>query len=291
MSNHPSPFTLEVPDPTLADLAQRLSRTRWPDEPPLAPWTSGTSLDYMKELAAYWQRGFDWRVHEVALNALHQFTVPLSGIEQLHFIHEPGVGPDPMPLLLAHGWPGSILEFMAVIPLLTDPGRHGGHPADAFTVVAPSLPGYTLSYTAGQRRFGVEEIAQTFHALMTEVLGYERYGAQGGDWGSFVASLLALRWPDKVIGIQLNMLPLRLDARARATPSEEERQFADAARRWVREETGYQAIQGTKPQTLAFGLNDSPVGLAAWIVEKFRTWTDCQGEPENAVPRDQMLAN
>ncbi len=287
----PVPYTLHVPQATLDDLAERLSRTRWPDEPPLEPWSSGTSVDYLKGLAAYWQDGFDWRAEEARLNALRQFTLPLAGLEQLHFIHEPGVGPAPMPLLLSHGWPGSVFEFLEVIPMLTDPARHGGDAADAFSVVAPSLPGYALSFTPGQPRLGVEAIAQVFRTLMVDVLGYTRFGAQGGDWGAFITSLLGLHWPGNVAGIHLNLLALRRDLPARDAPNEAERRYAEELQQWLREETGYQAIQGTKPQTLAFGLNDSPAGLAAWIVEKFRSWSDCDGNPERAISRDRMLAD
>jgi pimeloyl-ACP methyl ester carboxylesterase len=285
-----SPFRLHVPDEVLADLQTRLRLTRWPDEPAGAPWASGTSLAYLRELAAYWQLSFDWRAQEAALNRLRQFTVPIDGTD-LHYIHEVGVGPDPIPLLLCHGWPGSVLEFLEIIPMLTDPGRHGGDPADAFTVIAPSLPGYTLSYRPGQPRFGAEQIATCLHTLMRDVLGHARFGAQGGDWGSLVSTLLGLRWPEEIIGIHLNMLSLRRDPAARAEPTPEERAFYETSQRWLRAEGGYQAIQATKPQTLAYALTDSPVGLAAWIVEKFRTWTDCDGAPENAVSRDRMLAN
>jgi microsomal epoxide hydrolase len=290
VATQPAPFQLHVPEAVLEDLQTRLRLTRWPDEPEGAPWASGTSLAYLRGLTAYWQGPFDWRAQEASLNRLRQFTVAVAGID-LHFIHEPGVGPAPMPLLLCHGWPGSVLEFLEIIPMLTDPGRHGGDPADAFTIVAPSLPGYTLSYRPGQARFGAEEIATTLHALMHDVLGHDRFGVQGGDWGSLVATLLGLHWPGEIIGLHLNMLSLRRDPEARADPSDEERAFHDTARRWIREEGGYQSIQATKPQTLAYALTDSPVGLAAWIVEKFRTWTDCDGDPENAVSRDRMLAN
>jgi microsomal epoxide hydrolase len=290
MAATPRPFRLHVPDEALVDLQTRLRLTRWPDEPASAPWASGTSLEYLRELTAYWQGSFDWRAQEAALNRLRQFTVEVDGIG-LHYIHEPGVGPEPMPLLLCHGWPGSVLEFLEIIPMLTDPGRHGGDPADAFTIVAPSLPGYTLSYRPGQARFGAEEIARTLHTLMHEVLVHDRFGVQGGDWGSLVSTLLGLHWPNEIIGIHLNMLSLRRDAEARANPTEEERDFYEASQRWIREEGGYQSIQATKPQTLAYALTDSPVGLAAWIVEKFRTWTDCEDHPERAVSRDRMLAN
>ena len=286
----PRPFRIEIPDATLEDLRARLARTRWPDEAPEAPWTYGSSVDYMRSLVEYWHDRFDWRRQESALNALRQFTVPLSGID-LHFVHEPGRGPNPMPLLLSHGWPGSIVEFASLIPMLTDPARFGGDAADAFTVVAPSLPGYTLSFRPGQPRFGIEAIADVFAQLMTEVLGYRRFGAQGGDWGAFVTSRMAHVYPERLAGIHLNMLAVRRDPATVADPTPEEQVFLRELAHWLKEETGYQWIQGTRPQTLAFGLTDSPVGLAAWIVEKFRAWSDCGGNPDNAFTRDAMLAN
>ena len=286
----PRPFRIEIPDATLEDLRARLARTRWPDEAPEAAWTYGSSVDYMRSLVEYWHDRFDWRGQESALNALRQFTVPLSGID-LHFVHEPGRGPNPMPLLLSHGWPGSIVEFASLIPMLTDPARFGGDAADAFTVVAPSLPGYTLSFRPGQPRFGIEAIADVFAQLMTEVLGYRRFGAQGGDWGAFVTSRMAHVYPERLAGIHLNMLAVRRDPATVADPTPEEQVFLRELAHWLKEETGYQWIQGTRPQTLAFGLTDSPVGLAAWIVEKFRAWSDCGGNPDNAFTRDAMLAN
>src|SRR5262245_52916302 len=184
-----TPFTLAVPESALADLRERLGRVRWPDEIPGGAWSYGTDLAYMKSLVGYWREQYDWRAHEAALNRFQQFIAPVAGID-VHFLHEPGVGPRPLPLLLAHGWPGSVWEFHRIIPMLTDPGRHGGDPADAFTVVAPSLPGYGFSFTPNQPRFGIVEIAEALAGLMTDVLGYARFGAQGGDWGSFVASRL-----------------------------------------------------------------------------------------------------
>lgn len=275
----PKPFQLRIPDSQIADLRARLARTRFPDEPPLEPWSTGASVSYLKELIQYWEQRFDWRAQEAQLNALRQFTVPIHGID-LHFIHEPGRGPNSVPLLLSHGWPGSVIEFRRLIPLLTE----------RFTVVAPSLPGYTLSFKPGQKRFGVEEIADVFAELMTDVLGYPRFAAQGGDWGAFISSVLGMRHPDKLIGVHLNLLAVRRDPREPATNAEEAAYLVQLAR-WLKEETGYQWIQGTKPQTLAFGLTDSPAGLAAWIAEKFRTWTDGDGVIENAVSRDDMLAN
>jgi pimeloyl-ACP methyl ester carboxylesterase len=286
----PSRFVLHIADEILDDLRDRLGRVRWPDEPAVAPWSTGTSVEYLKGLVDYWRTAFDWRAQEALLNGFRQFTAPLAGID-LHFIHEEGKGPSPMPLVLSHGWPGSIVEFRRLLPMLTDPARFGGDPRDAFTVVAPSLPGYTLSFKAGQRRFSVDEIADVFARLMTDVLGYERFGAQGGDWGAFVASRLGYQFAKRVIGIHINLLAVRRDPAMIEKPSEEEQKFLAELNHFLKEETGYQWIQGTKPQTLAFGLTDSPAGLAAWIVEKFRTWTDCDGDPVNAVSRDDMLAN
>ena len=285
-----TPFELRVPGEALEDLRARLARVRFPDEPPLAPWSTGTSVAYMKALVDYWRDRFDWRAQEARLNAFRQYTVPIAGID-LHFICEEGKGPAPMPLLISHGWPGSVFEFLELIPMLTDPARYGGDPADSFTVVAPSLPGYTLSFRSGQERFGVERIAEVCSHLMTDVLGYERFAAQGGDWGAFVASRLGYQFAERVIGIHLNLLAVRRDPKMIASPTDEERRFLAELDHWLKEEMGYQWIQGTRPTTLAFALTDSPAGLAAWIVEKFRAWSDCDGTPENAIDRDTMLAN
>jgi microsomal epoxide hydrolase len=286
----PKPFKVHVAAEVLADLHERLARARFPDEPPIEPWTTGTSVEYMRELLRYWCDGFDWRAQEAKLNAFPQFTVPLAGID-VHFIHAPGKGPKPFPLLLSHGWPGSVFEFYKIIPMLTDPARFGGDPADAFTVVAPSLPGYAFSFKPNQPRFAVEQIAEMFAQLMTDVLGYRRFAAQGGDWGSFITSRLGYAFADRVVGIHLNMLSVRRDPKMLANPTSDEKVFLDQLSHWLKEETGYQWIQGTKPTTLAFGLTDSPLGLAAWLVEKFRSWTDCDGNPERALMRDEMLTD
>ncbi len=286
----PAPMRLQVDERVLVDLRERLSRTRWPDEPPGEPWATGSSVAYLKSLCRHWGSGFDWRAQEAALNRFRQFTVPLAGID-LHFIHEPGQGPAPLPLLLSHGWPGSLFEFLHLIPPLTDPAAFGADPADAFTVVAPSLPGFTLSFRPGQPRFGVEEMADAFAVLMREVLGYPRFAAQGGDWGAFVATRLGYRYPERLLGIHLNFLALPRDPRPPKDPTPEEQRYLDELNHFLKEETGYQWIQGTRPQTLAFGLTDSPAGLAAWIVEKFRSWSDNDGDPSSAIPRDTMLAN
>jgi pimeloyl-ACP methyl ester carboxylesterase len=283
------PFTLSIDDAAIADLRARLARVRWPDEAPDAPWRYGTSVAFMHELVDCWKRDYDWRRTEAALNAWPQFVTTLDGID-VHFLHVEGRGPRPRPLLLSHGWPGSVLEFIKLIPRLTDPAAHGGDPADAFTVVVPSLPGYTLSFRENQKRCALADIGAMFDELMTR-LGYARYGAQGGDWGAFVTAWLGARRSAHLYGIHLNLLPLRRDPAMFADPGEDERRYLGELETFLKEETGYQWIQGTRPQTLAFALSDSPVGLAAWIVEKFRAWTDCDGDPRNALSMDEMLGN
>jgi len=284
------PFSLRVPDNAITDLRERLARTRFPDQAPGDPWAYGTSVDYLRALIEYWCTNFDWRAQEARLNAFPQFKAPLHDID-VHFLHVPGKGPNPCPLLLMHGWPGSVFEFMDIIPRLTDPARFGGDPADAFTVVAPSLPGYGMSFRPGQKRFGIEEIADCLADLMTETLGYRRFAAQGGDWGGITASRMGYAHADKLIGIHVNLLAVRRDTNMVSNPTPEERTYLGELAQWLKEETGYQWIQGTRPQTLSFALTDSPAGLAAWIVEKFRVWSDCNGDVESAFTRDQLLAN
>lgn len=286
----PTPFTLHVPDADIADLHDRLSRTRLPDQTPGEAWAYGTSRAYMAGLIDYWRTRFDWRAEEAALNALPQFKAAIDGIE-LHYIRAEGQGPDPMSLLLMHGWPGSVFEFIDLIPRLTDPARFGGDPADAFTVIAPSLPGYGLSFAPNQKRFGIAAIADVMATLMTDVLGFDRFAAQGGDWGAFTCSALGVRHAGKLIGLHQNMLSLKPDPSPPADASAEERRYAEEIAEWAREETGYIQIQGTRPQTLAYGLTDSPAGLAAWIAEKFHVWTDHDGDFETVVARDRLLAN
>lgn len=284
------PFVLSIPNEAIEDLRDRIAATRLPDEVPGEPWAYGASVDYVRDLLTYWRTEFDWYAQEKALNSFPQYKTPLHGID-LHYLHVAGRGPDPIPLLLMHGWPGSVFEFIDIIPRLTDPAAFGGDPQDAFTVVAPSLPGYGPSFTPGQKRFGVGDIADCFVELMTGVLGYPRFAAQGGDWGGFIASCLGVFHPDKLIGIHLNMLGLRPDLPPPPEPTEEERRYLAEIAHWLKEETGYQWIQGTKPQTLAFALSDSPAGLAAWIAEKFRTWSDNDGTIESAISRDRLLGN
>ena len=262
--SQPVPFSLHVPDAAIADLRDRLSRTRFPDRAPGDPWAYGADPGYMNDLIGYWRDRFDWRAPEALLNSFPQFKVPLHGID-LHYLHVPGKGPDPKPLLLMHGWPGSVFEFGDIIPRLTDPARFGGDAADAVTVIAPSLPGYGLSFTPGQTRFGIHAIADCMADLMTEVLGFRKFLAQGGDWGAFTASALGVRHPGKLAGIHLNMLSTNPYTPPPANPTPEEQHYFNQVAAWAKDGTGYIQIQGTKPQTLAFALTDSPAGLAAWI--------------------------
>ena len=281
------PFRIEIPQADLDDLRDRLTRTRWPDELPDVGWDRGVPLAYLKELAEYWRTEYDWRAAEAKLNQYPQFITEIDGAN-VHFLHVSSPEPDALPLLVTHGWPGSVAEFLDVIEPLRDPEAHGGRAEDAFHVVCPSLPGYGFSEPTRTRGWDPARIADAFAELMQR-LGYARYGAQGGDWGALVTSLLGLNDPAHVAGIHLNM-PLAVPSDASDLTDAEKADVASMAQ-WQDQESGYQRIQGTKPQTLGFGLMDSPAGLAAWIIEKFRSWSDCNGNPENAISRDRLLTN
>ena len=285
------PFKIAVPDEVLADLRARLERTRLPGEIPGSEWDYGTNLAYLRELVDYWRTRYDWRAHERALNRFAHFRAAAGG-EHLHFIHERGRGPNPKPLLLLHGWPGSVYEFMELIPRLTNPAAHGGDARDSFTVVAPSLPGYGFSAHPRTCAMNIQAMADIMFKLMHEVLGYDRFGAQGGDWGAAITSRLGEVYRDRLYGIHINMVAVgAAEGRRPAELNDAEKVFLGDLERFRRDETGYQWIQGTKPQTLAYALNDSPAGLAAWIVEKFRTWSDCRGDVERRFSKDQLLTN
>ena len=286
------PFTIDVPDEVLVDLRERLARTRLPDDLPGTAWDYGTDREYLEELLAYWRDEFDWRSQEWLLNGFDHFKTDVDGLD-VHFIHQRSPHEDALPLVITHGWPGSIMEFYKIIPLLVDPTNYGGDAADAFHVVAPSIPGYGFSGKPAGRGWNPEKMAEVIGKLM-ERLGYDRYGTQGGDWGSIISRWQAVQHPERVVGVHINMVtagpPAGVEDPAAGVPPEElartrERQefFAD--------ERGYSNIQGTKPQTLGYGLNDSPAGLAAWIVEKFRTWCDCEGDVESRFTKDELLTN
>ena len=290
------PFRIAIPEDMIADLKQRLASTRWPGEISGSGWDYGSNLAYMKELTDYWRAGYDWRAQEEALNRFAHFKARMdedAGGMGIHFIHERGRGPDPLPLVITHGWPSSIYEMTKIIPLLTDPAGHGGDPVDSFDVVAPSLPGYGFSDPTSHRGINTMRTADLWTKIMTEGLGYQRFCAHGGDWGAAVTTCLGYGYPEQVMGIHLTM------AFATRTPrgpedaelSMPEWEAIHNRARWQQEEAGYSHIQSTKPQTLSYGLNDSPTGLAAWIVEKFRTWSDCNGDVESAYTKDDLLTN
>ena len=286
------PFTIAISDDQLEDLDHRLQRTRWPDAIKDMNWEDGTDLAFLQRLTKYWQTDFDWRAQEARLNKLPQFTAEVDGLN-IHFIHQHGKGPDPFPLVITHGWPGTGLDMEKIIPLLTNPGDHGADPADAFDVVIPSIPGYGFSQRPNQPGFGPYRVAEMWVKLMTG-LGYERFGVQAGDWGAAVSAWLAFRFPDHVTGLHLNFIPgnYRPPLGDGQPPlSTEEKAFLEKASTWFDTEGGYHRLQSTKPQTPAYGLTDSPVGLAAWIVEKNRGWSDCGGDVERAFTFDALLTN
>jgi pimeloyl-ACP methyl ester carboxylesterase len=285
-------FMINVSDSALADLSRRLDVTRWPDEIENSGWQAGTNLAYMKALATYWRDGFDWRRQEAALNALPNRRIALDGL-RIHFVHERGKGPRPLPLIITHGWPGSFVEMVKLLPLLVDPAAHGASADDAFDVVVPSLPGYGFSDRPREPGMNPNRIAALWVRLMAE-LGYERFGAQGGDWGSAVSSALGLDHPDRIIGVHLNYIAGRFLLGGTLNQPQDDAvasQYLSQLRAWWDSEGGYNHEQATKPQTLSFGLNDSPVGLAAWIIEKFQTWTDCGGDLNRVLTHDELLTN
>ncbi|MCH2469870.1 MAG: epoxide hydrolase [Gemmatimonadetes bacterium] len=284
------PFTIEVADDVLTDLQDRLARARLPEQIPGTGWDQGTNKAYLEELLAYWQDGFDWRAQEHRLNEFDHFKTDVDGID-VHFIHQRSANENAVPLLLVHGWPGSFVEFADLIGPLTDPEAHGGDAADAFHVVIPSLPGYGFSGKPDETGYNPERMADVLAGLM-EKLGYDRYGAQGGDWGAIINRSLAGNYSDRLIGLHTNFMisgPAG-GASSADVPAEEMELRRERAAAFA-DGRGYQAIQGTKPQTLGYGLNDSPTGLAAWIVEKFHGWSDNDGNVESAFTKDELLTN
>ncbi|MEV0643135.1 epoxide hydrolase [Streptomyces sp. NPDC050619] len=292
------PFRIDIPQGDLDDLYDRLDRARWPDDLSATGWAYGVPADYLRELVRYWRHSYDWRAAEAQLNAWPQFTTTIDGAN-VHFAHIRSPEPDATPLIITHGWPGSIVEFLDVVGPLTDPAAHGGDPADAFHIVVPSIPGFGLSGPAPDTGWEAGRIAGAWAELMRR-LGYERFGAQGGDWGAGISRELGRAHPDRVIGVHLNLLP---GAQATTEPTPGELAALDPAerertlaswRRWSEfssQGAGYAALHVTRPQTLAYALTDSPVGQLAWIVEKFREWTDSAELPEEAVDRDRLLTN
>ena len=284
------PFTIAVEDSVLEDLRQRLADTRWPDEIPNTGWDYGSNLAYIKELVEYWRTDFDWRAQETKLNEFNHFKSEVDGLD-IHFIHEKGKGPNPIPLVITHGWPSCFFEMTKIIPLLADPASHGGDAADSFDVVAPSLPGFGFSDHAQDRGMEVQRVAGMWNKLMTQNLRYPRFAAQGGDIGSGVTARLGYAHSDSLYGIHLTSItrPTPYLGAGSRPVSEKEQALITQRDKWFDDEGGYNHIQGTKPQTLAYGLNDSPAGLASWIVEKYRTWSDCGGDVEKSYTKDELL--
>jgi pimeloyl-ACP methyl ester carboxylesterase len=280
-------FEIRIDDAVLDDLRERLGRTRFADQIDGTGWEYGVPVAYLRELVDYWRTTYDWRAHEARLNQLDHFRTRIDG-QSVHFVHARSPHDDAFPLLLTHGWPGSIVEFLDVIPMLTDPEAHGGEAADAFHVIAPSLPGYGFSEPTRTTGWDPARVARAFAGLMSR-LGYDRYGAQGGDWGAQVATRLGSQDPH-CAAIHLNM-PVA-DRPDEGVPlSDDDKAGLAALVQFQREESGYALEQSTKPQTVGAALNDTPAGLLAWIVEKFRSWSDCDGHPENAFTREQLLTN
>ena len=286
-------FQISITDRDLTDLQQRLAMTRYPDQIPDTAWDYGTDTAWLRELIAYWQSDFDWREQERQLNQFDQFITRIDGVE-IHFIHQRSPHPNATPLLITHGWPGSFVEFRNMIGPLTNPELYGGNAEDAFHVIAPSLPGFGFSGKPQERGYSPERIAHTLAALMNR-LGYQKYGAQGGDWGAIINRILASRYSEHLIGLHSNFVLANPPADSAVAVPAEEMARREARQAYMANEVAYQQIQGTKPQTLGVGLNDSPAGLAAWITEKFHGWSDMgsgvAGRPESRISKDDMLTN
>jgi epoxide hydrolase len=283
------PFRVDIPQTALDDLRDRLGRTRWPDELPDAGWSYGVPLGYLRELADHWRTAYDWRRHEERLNELPQFTTTIDGAN-VHFLHVRSPEPDALPLIITHGWPGSIVEYLALIEPLADPRAHGSDPADAFHLVVPTIPGFGFSGPTGEKGWNPRRVARAFATLMAR-LGYVRYGAHGGDWGSRISRDLGVIDPEHVVGVHVSGVPGLPSEADLATLTEDEKARLAGRSRFQTDGSAYAQLQTTRPPTLAYGLTDSPVGQLAWIVEKFKEWTDSSEAPEDAVDRDQLLTN
>jgi pimeloyl-ACP methyl ester carboxylesterase len=286
-----APFEIAIEQVILDDLRERLTGTRWPDEVEGAGWEYGSNLAYVKEFVRYWAEAFDWRERETELNRFSHFRADVDGFG-LHFIHERGKGERPLPILLSHGWPDSFVRMLKLIPLLTDPEAHGGDADDAFDVVVPSLPGYGFSDRPTEKGFSLGHVARLLARLMADELGYRKFAAHGGDWGSGVTERLALDYRDAIVGIHMTDIPYwHLLSVPPQDLSDPEKKYLEEGKAWQMTEGAYALVQATKPQSLAYGLNDSPAGLAAWIVEKFRSWSDCGGDVETRFSKDELLTN
>jgi pimeloyl-ACP methyl ester carboxylesterase len=289
MSDEIIAFRIEIPETDLDDLRQRLRRTRWPEPATVDDWSQGIPLDYTRQLCEYWLEQYDWRAAEARLNRFPQFLTEIDGLD-IHFLHVRSPHEGALPLVITHGWPGSVVEFGKVIGPLADPVAHGGDAADAFHVVCPSLPGYGFSGKPARAGWGTGQTADAWDQLMGR-LGYARYGAQGGDWGAQVTTALGMRHPDRLAGIHLNMAIAFPDPASAGELTPREQAALDSMSYYDRWDSGYSKQQSTRPQTVGYGLVDSPAGLCAWIIEKFWAWTDCDGDPANVLSRDEMLDN
>jgi pimeloyl-ACP methyl ester carboxylesterase len=286
------PFHVAVSQEVLDDLRERLGRTRWPDEVAELGWAYGMPLAYLQDLVSYWHDSFDWRKQEQSINSFEHFRAVVQGVG-IHFIHERGRGPDPLPLIITHGWPSSVVEMLKIIPLLTDPARHGGDPADSFDVVVPSIPGYGFSDRAMHPGMITRRIAALWVHLMLE-LGYPRFGAHTHDIGASINTHIAFDHPERLIGYHTSEPSIPRPYLGPDAPefTEAEREYRAYQQSWHADEGGYAAVQATRPQTLAYGLNDSPAGLAAWIVEKWYAWTaPAGGDLEQHFSKDEVLTN
>jgi pimeloyl-ACP methyl ester carboxylesterase len=286
-------FQIQIADKKLEELSSRLSKTRWPDQLKDSDWERGMKKDYLQYLVDYWQNGYDWRSQEKELNSYSQFKSKIGGID-IHFIWEKGKGKNPTPIILTHGWPDSFLRYKKIINKLTDPARFGGDPNDSFDVIIPSLPGFGFSDKPEHNGNNNAHVAELWIKLMTEKLGYTKFAAAGGDIGSGVTRYMALNHPNLLIGIHLTDVGIIRDllmAPDESKLSTAEITYKKTAQQWMAQEAGYISIQSTKPQTLSYGLSDSPVGTAAWILEKFRSWSDCNGQLENSYSKDELLTN
>ncbi|MBI3249638.1 MAG: alpha/beta fold hydrolase [Deltaproteobacteria bacterium] len=285
------PFSIAIPEETLTDLRERLAKVRWPVDFANDQWQYGTNLEYLKELVDYWLHEYDWRVQERAMNAFSHYKTMIEGMP-IHFIHEPGKGPNPTPLILNHGWPWTFWDLQKVIRPLTDPAAFGGDPKDAFDVVVPSLPGYGFSTPLTTTGINFWRTADLWVKLMQDVLGYKKFAAQGGDWGALITAQLGHKYADRVIGCHVHLMaPLNIFVGSMPEASEygpDEKGWYERNMNFFLAESGYSALQSTKPQTIAFALNDSPVGLCAWILEKRRTWSDCGGDVEKRFSKDDL---
>ena len=287
------PFNIHVSDEVLIDLKARLNHVRWPSQVKNLLWDRGTNLEYLQALVSYWRDNFDWRIQETELNKLNHYISVIDGVN-IHFVYKRGKGTNPLPIILTHGWPDSFIRYKKIIPLLTDPARHNADAEDSFDVIVPSIPGFGFSSLSEHRALNNHSVSILWEKLMTEELGYKKFVAGGGDMGSGITRYLSMNHPELLYGIHLTDIgiirPL-LTSQNLSVLTKEELEYRNNAQDWIAKEGAYMSIQSTKPQTIAYGLSDSPVGLAGWIIEKFRDWSDCDGDLQTRFTFDELLTN